>query len=382
MSLVYLDTSQIHLLSKERVQNKERFSNFLKMWKDNHCVLALSRIHLFEICRYDDPAMRQLRYRLFEDLVPLRCEFEFLEHREIILALSRDSEMSRIYGLAPEACAMFSESVNARTDVQLVEQLIESALFRQVCDAFYETSRAGAMANSRERGTKYERHSLSQIGDARPSEDQRMSFLREWEKHRPDISQYGALAELVTQEAMDHISDAIRDMALQMYDRGEEVGMGNALADFFGVDANNQTVSRTPTDLLSQQYAFNFMVRSAVESFGPQTDAAIDVAANRVRVENCPGTWLKYSVEIQIRKALALDEPSNLFDLDHLSHLPYVDLLFTDKRIREFTRQVLNSSNLPTSLCNVGLPIAVKNTIDDVESALISQMTGSAAEKI
>jgi len=179
MSLVYLDTSQIHLLSKEKVQNKERFSNFLKTWKDNHCVLALSRIHLFEICRYDDPAMRQLRYRLFEDLVPLRCEFEFLEHREIILALSRDSEMSRIYGLAPEACAMFSESVNAQTDVQLIEQLIESALFRQVCDAFYETSRAGAMANSRERGTKYERHSLSQIGDARPSEDQRISFLRE-----------------------------------------------------------------------------------------------------------------------------------------------------------------------------------------------------------
>jgi hypothetical protein len=52
---------------------------------------------------------------------------------------------------------------------------------------------------------------------------------------------------------------------------GGEVGIGNALADFFGVDANNQTVSRTPTDLLSQQYAFNFMVRSAVESFGPQT---------------------------------------------------------------------------------------------------------------
>jgi hypothetical protein len=73
--------------------------------------------------------MRKLRYGLFEDLVPLRCEFEFLEHREVILALSRDSEMSRIYGLAPEACAMFSESVNARTDVQLIEQLIESALF-------------------------------------------------------------------------------------------------------------------------------------------------------------------------------------------------------------------------------------------------------------
>ena len=52
MSLVCLDISQIHLLSKEGVQNKERFSNFLKMWKDNRCVLALSRIHLFEICRY------------------------------------------------------------------------------------------------------------------------------------------------------------------------------------------------------------------------------------------------------------------------------------------------------------------------------------------
>ena len=78
MKLVYLDTSQIHLLPKERVQNKERFSNFLKMWKDNRCVLALSRIHLFEICRYDDPEMRQSRYRLFEDLIPLSLRVRVL----------------------------------------------------------------------------------------------------------------------------------------------------------------------------------------------------------------------------------------------------------------------------------------------------------------
>jgi hypothetical protein len=325
--------------------------------------------------------MRQSRYRLFEDLVPIRCEFQFLEQREVIHALSRDSEMSRIYRLVPEEWAMFSESIDAPTDVQVIEQLIESTAFRQVCDAYYEASKAGAMANSREAGTKYERLSLSQIVNARPSEDQRASFLREWEKHRPDVSQYGALAELVNQEAMDEISNAIRDMALQMYDRGGEVGMRDALAEFLGVDANNQTFSRTPTDLLSQHYAFNFLVSSAIESLGPQTESA-DAAASHVRLEDCPGTWLKYSVEIQTRKALALDEPSNLFDLDHLSHLPYVDLLFTDKRMREFTRQVLNSSNLPSSLRNVGLPIAVKNTIDDVESVLISRMADSAGEKI
>jgi hypothetical protein len=93
-----------------------------------------------------------------------------------------------------------------------------------------------------------------------------------------------------------------------------------------------------------------------------------------VKLEDCPGAWLKNAVEIQMRKAVAKDEPSNLFDLNHLSHLPYVDLFFGDKSIATFTSQVLTSPNLPVSLLNVKRPIAVPNSIEALESAIDSEL--------
>lgn len=104
------------------------------------------------------------------------------------------------------------------------------------------------------------------------------------------------------------------------------------------------------------------------------------MATELVRLEDCPGTWLRHAVELQIRKATAKDEPSNLFDLNHLGHLPYVDLLFTDKRIAEFARQVLSAPNLPASLRHVKKPLAIPNSIEALESALIEAEGVKSAE--
>jgi hypothetical protein len=103
-----------------------------------------------------------------------------------------------------------------------------------------------------------------------------------------------------------------------------------------------------------------------------QDEAVLETVLERMVPEDCPGWWLKHAVLIQMRKATAVDEASNFYDLEHLSYLPYVDLFFTDKRIAEFSRQVLASPQLPVLLRNVRKPIAIPKSIEALESILLS----------
>jgi hypothetical protein len=81
---------------------------------------------------------------------------------------------------------------------------------------------------------------------------------------------------------------------------------------------------------------------------------------------------LSISVQLQIRKAIPIDDASNYYDLEHLSYLPYVDAMFTDKRIATLTRQVLDSNQLPSSLARIEPPIAIPNSVDSIESHISS----------
>ena len=66
MKLVYLDTSNIALLTKLKKDSPKRLKKFLDLWFENKLSLALSDVHLFEIMRYDSKAERQSRFDLIE----------------------------------------------------------------------------------------------------------------------------------------------------------------------------------------------------------------------------------------------------------------------------------------------------------------------------
>jgi hypothetical protein len=239
-------------------------------------------------------------------------------------------------------------------------------------EAFYDAGKVGAAASSREEGTKYERRRLSQIGDAKPTEEQRAEFLKAWEEPQVPPSELENFYKLVPPELMEEMTNLFRDLGLRFLDRAEEISSANALAEALGVDPNDRATARSYTDQLPQKFAFRFPVREAARSLGVQDDALLTKASEIVRLEECPGMWLRNAVEIEMRKAIAKDMPSNLLHLNHLGHLPYVDLLFTDKRVADFARRVLTSQSLPPALQGVRQPVAVPDSIDAIESALFS----------
>jgi hypothetical protein len=379
MALIYPDTSNIDLLSKIRQQDRARFNAFLEKWKELNCTLAISGTHIFELRRYADSSAREARYQLFEELCPIRCQSSSIDTLEIVHALRNHRDELCLKDSTDEIIEAFSMRFNTPAEVSEMRQL-EADELSLLFEAFYDASKIGAAASSREEGTKYERRRVSQLGDAKPTSEQRAAFLEEWDEQQFPSSELENFHKLVPPEAMEGLLNAFRDLGLQFLDRAEEVGGTNAFAEALGLDLNERSVSRSYTDQATQQFAFRFSVREAAQSIGIQDEVLLNLASKLVKLEDCPGVWLRNAVELQIKKAVAKDVPSNLFDLNHLTHLPYVDMLFTDKRIAEFTRQVLASPNLPTSLRDVKQPIAVPNNIEALESVIASKIVAKPTE--
>ncbi len=380
---IYLDNSHLHLLSEVRRNNGPRFTKFMKVWNSQKCALALSLTHLHEISRYNDDVKKAARYDLLEELLPIHCDisitnevpstFRLLTHREIFNALIKLNVVSVQNEALLQYAEGLPEQLTSKDHIALLRQLETVDLYRNMLEAFYEANRVSAAANSRPPRTKYERQKLSQITDTKIKADDVADLLRQLEKDNVDIERLGSLHKLVTPELLDEMFGSMRIMIEQFVERADEVGSSNALAEFLGVDSTDRASTRMPLDLLIQQHTFEFSVRQFLTDVcHVQDKSLLDNLLKQVKLEDCPGTWLKHTVQIQMRKAVTEDEPSNYYDLEHLAYLPYVDLLLADKRITTFAHQVLNSTNLPLSLNGVREPISVPNSVDAVESVISS----------
>ena len=100
-------------------------------------------------------------------------------------------------------------------------------------------------------------------------------------------------------------------------------------------------------------------------------DEHIAFLADKISIEDCPGKWLEQQVEHQLEISGDF-ETSNQLDIKHISYLPYVDILITDKRIVDKTIQVFRNKDLLDSLRTVTLPKKVSNSIESLENALFS----------
>jgi hypothetical protein len=381
--IIYLDNSHLHLLSEVRRANPARFAKFMKLWTANKCALALSHIHLHEISRYNNQTKREARYDLLEEMLPIHCDislgdeipvaFRLLTNREIFSVLIRrnivfvqDQTLIRYAG-------GFPEQFTSKAQITLLTQLDIVGVWRNLIEAFYEANKVSAAANSRQPQTKYERHRLSQIGDTKIKKDDVTALLKQLEEDSEDIAQWECLRDLVPPELMDEEFRRIRNKVEQYVERVDEVGSSNALAEFLGVDPSDRTSFRKPLDLLIQQHTFESGVRQFLADVcGENDETKVGEVVRQLKMEDCPGTWLKNAVQLQIRKAVNEDEASNYYDLEHLAYLPYADLFFADKRITEFTRQVLNSNQSLPSLKGINEPIAVPNSVDAIESVISS----------
>lgn len=381
---VYLDTSHQSLLARRMAGDSAWFSKFVERWRAQSCALIVTRCHLLEIRKHADPAVRQSRYSLFEVLLPVVSDSpheliepigpQLLIEREALIALVRRGDVG---GSGPgweETLSRWCTILPGVFDTcELVRQLtfMEGHGFDLVTAIVSAAMQTGAQARSRPHGTPYERSRVRDLPDAVPSSDFVQQAVEQFQAASDEVKMSDILRPLLGDEAVASLYASAERMVREALERGNKLGPQKALLEH--LEEKLETASGRFTDELVQEFVFKSTVRHALSEhvqFGDEVD--LENVMRSLRVVECPGTWLKNAVEVQLRKGTAEAASSDEFDLDHIAFLPYVDVMTVDKRIAEFTRQVLSRRNLPESLVGARAPVSAAN-LDELTQAIFGE---------
>lgn len=313
MKLVYLDTSHISLLTDVFKSNPNDFQRFIMKWKTANYILTISKAHIEEIMQLSSSKTRDFRFEVLSEFMPFKYENENFFEREIHLILFKNgllqiSEVDRITNLS-----IFANFISDKSDLELIKKT----------------------------------HSIIQaLGLYSLTSFANKSAWKAKEKDRIHISPKPKLKSV------------------------ENSILFKLFAKFVGVDASNPNILRKTFESILNNFLFKTQLKSTLKTHFLITDkTVISNIGKKISRSNCSGLWLRSEIEARLK--LANDfAPNNEKDLDHIQYLPYVDLLFTDKRIVEMTIQVLRSSNLPLELKTISPPMKVSQSLESLEKAL------------
>lgn len=369
--LVYLDTWLWSRLSRARSQEPEAFHTFRQTWGDLGCVLAVSRTHLYELRRHGDPEEREARYRLVEDLLPgcfdmLSTEKPFLKsvtNREIAVSFAREFKPD-ILERIDRYWAGFPLPIRDKDDVAVFRQ-IEEPMVGTALSLLRTLLTADASERKRPKGTQYQRVRLTSIPTEKLPRSQVEPWMKMIEAQTTKAALWQQASTLFSDEQIAEEIAKTTETIRRVLIRATQVGRRKALTEHY---AAPRVREKEYTDKVIQQSTFRSSVEEVVRGFwGLNYPTALEAAMDLMTIDRCPGTWLRDNVEIELRKSKAEPEPNDWFDLDHLTHLPYVDVFVSDAELVNNTLKVLRRVDaLPASLQGVNLPLNVDGSLDSI----------------
>lgn len=371
MPLVYLDTSHLVMLAKLRNEDATKFGNFRTRWRRLGVELALSRVHIHELRRHDDPATREARMELLADLSPVRLDsplnnsvpsqLQLLPKREALAALV-DRGVIRVAGWAPALDQIgFPTRLVSPYEIQLLG-IFEDNAFGRVFAISQVAAEHSAKARALRQRTREQRTRLRELG-ARGAVRKTFAHMRKgWRGAARERGRARAVG-LVRAASQSAISLVLAPVALPL-----AALAAYAFRRMVSADASRD--ANTFTDALNAQRNVRGWAESVLRETGVTRRDARRVAAV-VKLEDFPGQWLSFYTETRLLAAPKAMQASDLHDLEHLAYAPYVDMFFADKRIREFARQAVRGG-VPRSFRKKTVVIASAGDVHALEKALES----------
>lgn len=315
MKLILLDTSNLIFLSSIKKTNPEKFEIFINRWHEKGYCLAMTQTHLIELLKAKYRTTRESHFDLLQSFLPIKFEYDFLYHREILLALYKKGLV-----LVPDDAKefytkMFYFSASTKDDLATFFDSINLVSRIGIYKGFTQATKASWRAKSHAKKSQR----LGEVG-------------QNW---------FGKLI-------------------IKLW--------GNLT----GIDVNNFKNRKRTMESLNEWFLFKLQVGSLLWThFKIRDISTVNKILNKVSIADCKGLWLRQRVEKHLLKAGDVDY-KNEFDLDCIQYLPYVDILFADKRIVDKTNQVLRSKGLLESLNSISAPHKVSNSLEALETILFS----------
>ncbi len=285
----------------------------MEKWKEAEYILTISKAHIEEIMQLDFSETRDFRFIVLREFMPFRYENENFFEREIQLELFKNeflqiSEVDKITNLK-----IFANSISDNNELELIKKT-------------HSIIRASGL---------YKFTSLANRSS--------------WKAKEKDKFHISPKPKLKSRR---------NNIFFKLF------------AKFVGINASDPNILRKTFESTLNNFLFKTQLKSTLKTCFQITDkTVISNISDKIPRFACSGLWLRSEIETRLK--LAKDfTPNNEKDLAHIQYLPYVDLLFTDKRIVEMTIQVLRSLNLPEGLKKVSLPIKVSQSLESLEKAL------------
>jgi hypothetical protein len=238
-------------------------------------------------------------------------------------------------------------------------------------DLSFSAITGASKAGQRPKGEPYQRTRVRELNSVPLTAEQAVAMKATFDNA---LSTALALRELNDKLPNDLTTELARQQAERIYrlvDRAAEVGMRTAYAEAMGLSGDPAEDNRYLDDV-SVITTFAWQVANfARRVLKVDDDEFLQLMAEQVPVEACPGTWLSQAVDLEIRRNEHDPNPNNAYDLEHLSYLPYVDLFFADKRIAAYGKQVLQRPDLPAACRSLRPPTRVARVIGAIEDSLI-----------
>lgn len=379
-SLVYLDLSTIVTLERSYKRDPKRFSEFVARWQEAECVLALSFVHLLEISGSAHADSRNARVRVLHALEPTRMDLipsagapralQQLAGREVFAVLGRIAgQESRLESMDRHWTAFPTSVPDGATGALL--RTLTSRDHRRIYAEFRKASETEASARSRSTDSKHLQTRLRDLPSGSFDAEDAAS-ARAWLQAFLESDQWKAdLATTIAPESREEAERFVRDWIEQTFEEMLTAGAREVFAR--RVEADFPGALKRRTDELISRHVFRQIVEDTVVSVLKVTDPpTVMKLVDSVLLEDCPGTWLRFAVERELRAARTKWEPGATYDLLHLSHLPYVDVMFTDREIADNTRKVRQRSGVPPAVAQAPAPISVAASLDEVERVIRS----------
>ena len=348
MKLIYLDTSNFSLLTSVKGSEPQKYNDFLKKWKQSNLTLAFTIAHLDELLRLDIADSRDARFEVLEDLVPFRFENKLMD-KEFLLAFIEKKIIE------PKLCGIdvfpqvFSQNISNTEDLALLKGF-DADFYRTIIDGFHTASGLSWDANTQ--GSQDKNEKLQRLADI-----QDIPMTPEMMKPIEDI--------------IENMGDnPVSDMLRNFVEKANQTNVLDAFSEFIGVDSKDAKTLKNPVESLLKNFGFGLHLENFISGVLEVNDSEeIQRLKLLVNLKDCSGLWLSEQIKTQL--VLAKDsKASNEKDLQHISHLPYVDVFLTDRRIASATTQVLRKKDLIESLRGITQPISISNNLAALEKAL------------
>jgi hypothetical protein len=326
---VYLDSGDHANLERLAAQSHTAFDQFLAGWGARGCTLALSLHHAQELSQLADDTSRTRRLSLLEQFPVVRYEpggsHKVVTFEVMAQVLARLTEESPDYALHVSP-GLFQEAGLAAFKATVFES-------REFLVALQGAQGMTAKARDATRGTRLPHSYRKQTRDKMDLTAARTSI-------RAALNTEGLTAEM--RAYLEALCSNLKSSA----------NLRSAFEKTYGIEGYD-CVGATDDEDIHRVGTFFSVAREAIGEYATALGVPVDRCLALVPTldpYDCPGTRIEMAVsraqDISSQSADSSDEP----DRAHVSFLPYVDVLFADRRTVGFFQQEVKSGRRNESL--------------------------------